>query len=156
MFSKSFYVRMLLLWALIAAVRIGLTLGLTSGDLSPTAVSILTLAFLPVLLVIESLILLRAAKEFLSKPLAPRTGWDSMEKPPSKSALRSMRIVLALLLFALPSGLWSMRFDRETTLPILLGCIPNLLLVSLFTNALAVDKKRGQAEQVTAAPSSVS
>jgi hypothetical protein len=62
MLTKALYIRLSLLWTLIATVRLALTWGLTTGGLSPKAVSILTLAFLPVLLVIEGLILLKTAK----------------------------------------------------------------------------------------------
>ncbi|MGB8028825.1 MAG: hypothetical protein WCF30_04090 [Terracidiphilus sp.] len=147
MITKALYFRLFLLWALIATVRLALTWGLTTGGLSPGAVSILTLAFLPVLLAIEGLILLKAAREFPSKPPAPRKTWDSVERSLSKFSRRSMRIFLGLLLFALPYGLWSARFDAEATLPVLVGCVMNLLFVSFVGNALAFDKKRGEGEK---------
>ncbi|MGA9060523.1 MAG: hypothetical protein WB341_02550 [Terracidiphilus sp.] len=156
MLTKALYFRLFLLWALIATVRLALTWGLTAGGLSPEAVSILTLAFLPVLLVIEGLILLKTAREFLSKPPAPRKTWDSVERSPGKFSRRSMQIFIGLLLFALPYGLWSARFDAEATLPILVGCVINLLFVGFLANALAFYKKRGEHEKSAAASSPAS
>ncbi len=83
---------MSLLWALIAAVRILLTWGLTSGGLSPELVSILTLLFIPIVLMLECLILVRAVKEFRSKSTAPRKGWDALELHPGKIGIRSMQL----------------------------------------------------------------
>jgi hypothetical protein len=147
MLTKALYFRLFLLWALIASVRVALTWGLATGHLSPTAVSILTLAFLPVLLVIEGMILLKTTREFLARPLAPRKAWDWVERSPSKFSLRSMQIYIGILLFALPYGLWSVRFDTEATFPVLVGCVMNLLLVSVLANALAFYKKRGEHEK---------
>jgi hypothetical protein len=133
-----------------------LTWGQTTGGFSSKAVSILTLAFLPVLLVIEGLILLRTYREFLSKPLAPRKTWDSVERPPGKFSIRSMQIYIGVLLFALPYGLWIVRFNAEATFPALIGCVMNLLLVSVLANALAFYKKRGEHDKSAPAPSQAS
>ena len=89
------------------------------------------------------MILLRGAKEFLSKPLAPRkAAWDSVEKSLGKSSPRFSWIGLALFLFALPFGLWSMRFDPEATGPVLIGSVINLFFVSVCANTIAFYKKR--------------
>ena len=67
-----------------------------------------------------------------------------------------MQIFIGLLLFALPYGLWSARFDAEATLPILVGCVMNLLFVGFLANALAFYKKRGEHEKRAAASSPAS
>ena len=144
MLTRALYFRLFLLWALIVIVRIALSRGLTACGLSPKSASILTLAFLPVLLVIEGLILLKASREFSSKPPGPEKTWDFIEKAPGKLNIRSMQIFMGLLLFALPYGLWSARFDAEATLPVLIGCVMNLLFVGALANALAFYKKRGE------------
>ena len=67
-----------------------------------------------------------------------------------------MQIFIGLLLFALPYGLWSARFDAEATLPILVSCVINLLFVGFLANALAFYKKRGEHEKSAAASSPAS
>jgi hypothetical protein len=137
---------MCLLWALIGTVRIVLTWGLTTGGLSPKAVSILTLAFLPVLLTIEGLILLRAAREFIAKPVAREEIWKSAGGLLGKFDHRFRQIFTGLLLLVLPFALWDARLDPVATPPTLVGSAINLLFVSALASGIAAYKKRSGQE----------
>lgn len=148
MLTKALYIRLFILWSLITTVRLTLTWGLTTGGFSPTVVTISTLAFLPMLLLIEGLILLKTNREFLSKPPDPGKTWDSVERSPGKFSRRSMQIFLGLLLFALPYGLWCARFSPEATFPLQAGCAINLLLVSVLASTLAFDSKRDERKKI--------
>ena len=80
-----------------------------------------------------------------------------MEQSNGKFRLGSMRIFMGLLLFALPYGLWTMRFEPEATAPMLVGSMVNLLWVSLLANALvAFNKKRIDQVKSAAASSTTS
>lgn len=140
MLTKSFSLRMSVLWALIAAVRILLTWGLTSGGLSPKLVSVLTLLSLPIVLMLECLILVKAAREFRSESAVTRTWWAA----PGKIGIRSIQLLIGLLIFALPFGIWDSRLEPDATAPDLVGCAINLLFVSAGVSAVAVYKKRNE------------
>ena len=140
--DKWLRLQFLLLWVLIGVVRMLLAWGLTAKHLSQSEVSVLTLVFIPILLSLEGLILLRGVQTYLSKPFPKRKTWDFVEPPPSRWKLRSAWLNLILLIFALPYGLWHDRFDSGVSGSILVGSAMNLLFVCALADAVAVYKKR--------------
>jgi hypothetical protein len=142
MADKPLLIRMLLLWVLIGVVRMSLAWEWRQGLLSKSEVSGLTLAFVPILLALEGLILVQSARKYFSKPFPKETIWDSVQSPPRRWMLRSVWLYLFVLVFAEVFGLCSASLDPGASFPVLAGSAMNLLLVTFLANTLAFHKRR--------------
>jgi len=88
------------------------------------------------MLLSEAIILLRAAKDSLYIPAPKKKTGDFAEPKSGRFGKREMQFYLALLLFALPFGIWTERFDSAATFPLIVGAGVNLFLVWALSGAL--------------------
>jgi len=122
--------RLFVLWLLIGVVRALLTWGLSSERLSPNTYSAMTFVFLPIIMLLEGIILLKSAREIRSEPREPKGTWDFAYRQSGKRGSKLAMFLLTVYILCVPYALWITRFEKDTMLPTVAALGINFLLVS--------------------------